>query len=486
MGHIAALISRTNDDVSSTLLKMLETASTDKGDAYGIASVGGVMITGSTRRFKGPGSHIMLGHRLTKIIPNDQHQPLTQYGYSMIFEGRIWYESGPSDISTAAEIIGAEPACGIRRIIKRINGSYTIAAIEGERILCGRDPVGVVPLYIGEKTALAGAASNRKMLWAVGLKAQPLPPGHIAEITRRGVFLEPVRTLHQPYLRKISMGEAVEKLDSLLSEAVEARSRGLFKVALGFSGGIDSSILAYYLDREGVDVDLICVGMEGSTEFGTAELAANFLNLPIRLESFTLKDVEEALNTVLWSIEEPDPMKVGVALPLHWSMRNAAESGGKIFFSGNGSDEIFGGYHRHVQEYAKSGEAVRETLFKDVAASHEINYERDYKVCADSDMELRLPFADHKIIEFGLSLPLDLKLPADPESPRKRVLRALAEKLGFPDEVAYCCKKAVQYSTGVNKALMVLARRSGKSLSGYLSERFRKVKENRLRDRAEC
>jgi asparagine synthase (glutamine-hydrolysing) len=482
MGYIAALLSKTNDDVSPFVLKMLEAASPRRGDAYGIASDRGAMITGSPVHFIAPDSHAMLGYKFNKVMPNDPPQPLSQHGYSMIFDGRFWQKLNPSDITMAVNITGAEPSRGIQDLIDQKNGFYAIASVNRGKIFCGRDPVGVVPLYIGENATLAGVASNRKMLWAVDLVARPFPPGHIAEITRLGVSLKPVRTIRQPQIRKISMGNAVEKLDTLLSEVVGTLSRGLFKVALGFSGGIDSSLLAYYLDREGVDVDLICVGMEGSTEFGAAELAADSLDLPISLESFTLSDVDQALDSVLWSIEEPDPMKVGVALPLYWAARRAAESGSKIFFSGNGCDELFGGYHRHVKEYVERGDAVRETLFRDVVASHEVNYERDYKMCMDSGMELRLPFAHLDIIEFGLSLPLELKLPVDEGSPRKRVLRVLAEKLGFPDEVAYRSKKAVQYSTGVNKVLKTMAKRSGKTFSSYLMERFLKVKRNKLTD----
>ena len=75
---------------------------------------------------------------------------------------------------------------------------------------------------------------------------------------------------------------------------------------------------------------------------------------------------------------------------------------------------------------------------------------------------------------------MELKLPVDEGSPRKRVLRVLAEKLGFPDDVAYRSKRAVQYSTGVNKALKTMAKISGKTLSSYLMERFLNVKRIRL------
>ncbi|MFB0557912.1 MAG: asparagine synthase-related protein [Candidatus Bathyarchaeia archaeon] len=481
MGHLAALLSKIGEDVSSTLLKMLQAASPKRGDAYGLASEEGVMISYSARRLRAHGNP-MLGYKLTKILPNDPPQPIAQHGYAMVFDGRTWYEKSPSDISTVTNFVGSDPSRGIPHLMENVEGSYALAAMVDDRILCGRDPVGAVPVYFVESSKFAGLASNRKMLWTAGLEAQPLPPGHFAELTSEGVSTAPVRTLCQPKVKKITMKEAREELDRVLTRTVRARCRGLSRVALGFSGGIDSSLLAHYLDEVGVIVGLICVGMEDSTDFGAAELSADSLGLPIRLKSFTLEDVEEDLDTVLWSIEEPDPMKVGVALPLHWAARSAAESGNRVFFTGNGSDELFGGYHRYAKEYSRIGEGVGEIMFNDIADSHEVNFARDQKICSDEGLELRLPFADMNVIEFGLSLPLELKLPSDHRSPRKLILRTLARKLGLPKEITSKRKKAVQYSTGVHKALRRLAKRNGRNLTRYLSERFRNVREDRLKE----
>ena len=252
--------------------------------------------------------------------------------------------------------------------------------------------------------------------------------------------------------------------------------------SLGFSGGIDSSLLAHYLDKAGADIDLVCVGMEGSKEFATAERAADSFGLPLKMESFTQEDMEADLDAVLWAIEEPDPMKTAVALPLYWVARIASDSGSRVFFSGNGSDELFGGYRKYVTEYVERGETVRETMYKDVVASYEVNHERDHKICMEHGMELRLPFADLGLVEFGLSLPTELKLSLEPDSLRKLVLRRLAEKLGFPEEVAQKPKRAVQYSTGVNNALRKLARREGKSLPAFLGNRFEELKKKKLGD----
>jgi len=477
MGQIAALLSRDDGDVSQKLVGMLETASPCRGDAFGVATKMGATV--SYRIPKMSRSNLMLGHKLTKIHPEDPAQPLSQHGYSVTTEGRKWSSGEPSDATFVADMFGREPRQGVESLYRE-NASFAFIVLEETRLTCGRDEVGHVPLYFGENDKLIAVASNRKMIWAVGLEANSFDPGYLAEITPQGTSFSVVSGIAQPPEASISVSNAVEELDELLSQAVEARCRGVFRVALGFSGGIDSSLLAYYLDDAGVQVDLVCVGMQGSRGFETAKSAADHLDLPLRLEAFSVEDVEEDLDDVLWSVEEPDPMKVGVGLPMYWAARGASEAGTRVFLSGNGSDELFGGYRKYAREYADTGDAVRATMFRDVISAHEVNYERDYKICSDLGMELRLPFADIEVVRFGLSLPTVLKLSRNPDAPKKLILRALAREIGFTEEMADRPKKAMQYSTGVNKALTKMAKSEGKKLRDFLAERFKRVKKERL------
>ena len=482
MGLLVAAISKTGEDVSPILLRMLSPAISARGDSFGVATDEGTVIKKSLAELEAPGASAMLGYATLKIEPLNPTQPLSQHGYSFVFDGRLWHNEGAPDVLIVADALGRNPEDGVKRMIREMRGSYAIAALDKDSIHCGRDPMGVVPLYYAESSDVAAVATCRKMLWTAGLEANSFPPGHAGKITEAGVSIERIKTLDLAAPVTISMDDAVKFLDRLLTKAVETRCRGLFQVSLGFSGGIDSSLLAHYLDKAGADVNLICVGMESSKEFATAERAADSLDLPLRMESFTQKDVEADLGAVLWTIEEPDPMKTAVALPLYWVARIASDSGSRVFFLGNGSDELFGGYRKYVTEYVERGETVREVMYKDVVASYEVNHERDHKICMEHSMELRLPFADLGLVEFGLSLPTELKLSLEPDSPRKLVLRRLAEKLGFPEEVAQKPKRAVQYSTGVNNALRKLARREGTSLPVFLGNRFEELKKKKLGD----
>ena len=480
MGRFATILGRRDQDVSGSILRMLHAGNPPAPDAEGISIAGDPIIKYRIEPADLPEASIALGYSLNKIQPEDPPQPLTQCGYSFIIEGRLWSETGHPTVITASNRLGKDPRKGLNRIVNEGKGPFAMIAHNNRIILGGRDPVGTIPLYFGENEDISAMASSMKMLWEIGLEAQSLRPGLILVISEGGATLEPVKALTQPPLKEITLNDATSQLDRLMTDAIASRTRGLSKASLGFSGGIDSGILAHYLDKAGIDLDLICVGLEDSREFGTAETAAEALDLPLRLETFTAEDVERDLDGVLWSIEEPDPMKASVAIPLHWAVRSAAEYGSRVFFSGNGSDELFGGYHRHAQEYAEHGEAVVASIFRDVSESYRVNYERDHKVCMDAGLELRLPFSDQALVEWGLSIPPDLKLSGGPGSPRKIVLRSLARRLGLPEEIAGRPKKAIQYSTGVNKALRGFAKRKEKTLHDYLSERFRKPRDENL------
>lgn len=478
MGFVAALLSKTGADVSKSLLQMLIDASPCQGDGYGVSTPDAVSVSPSLNCISLPRSHVMLGHKLVKTKTYDQPQPTTQDGYTLIFEGRIWDTPPTSDLSTITDLVGPSPERGIRNLIKEKNGSFAIVTADSRRILCGKDRIGVIPLYIGEASNIVGASSNRKMLWNLGIKAKHLPPGCVAEMTSRGISTHRIKILQDVPVQKTSMSNALKALDQRLLEAVKFRTQGVYHASLGFSGGIDSVLIAHYLNKCGVDVDLVCVGLEGSKDFVVAESAAESLGLPIKLKTFSIHDVETDLEAVMSSVEEPDPMKVSVAMPIYWAIRARPHKNSRFFYLGNGSDELFGGYSKYVREYAASGKNVKNLMFKDVKSSYKVNFNRDYKVCADNCVELRLPFADQKLIDFSLSLPLKFKISTKGDSLRKLVLRSLLKNIGLPDSITSRPKKAVQYSTGVNKTLRRLAKNERKSLSRFLVDRFELIRKN--------
>jgi asparagine synthase (glutamine-hydrolysing) len=265
-------------------------------------------------------------------------------------------------------------------------------------------------------------------------------------------------------------------LKNLLEQSIRERLRGASKIGIAFSGGLDSSIVAHLVRESGVSAQLISVCLEGQLGALHARDAARALRLPITIRTYDLSDVEDTLARVLWLIEEPDVMKASVAMPLFWSAQVASRLGCDVLFSGQGADELFGGYHRYLTLFnTKDSEVVAERLLHDTLTSYERNFQRDEPLCSYHKIELRLPFADTNVVRYALSLPITMKIQSTNDLLRKRILRHLAKSLGLPAFIADRPKKAVQYETGADKALRDLARTKGLTLHDHIKQVFNTV-----------
>ncbi|MCW4018588.1 MAG: asparagine synthetase B [Candidatus Bathyarchaeota archaeon] len=393
---------------------------------------------------------------------------------AVVFEGRIY----PPPTNALAEVITAKIQFPYREAVttflKDVEGDFSILIAQTGQLLAARDPVGVQPLYFGENKEVVALASNRKALWKLGIdEPKSFPPGHLGTVTKNGFKFEPVQTLVYREPKSIDVEQAAEKLQMLLEDSVRMRVSGQEKVAVAFSGGLDSSVVACLAKRCGVDVELIHVSLEGQPETLEARKAADALKLPMQVHLFTETDLERVISNVVELVEEPDPIKASVGVPFYWNAQKAAEAGYQVLLAGQGADELFGGYQRYVNEYLLDGdEKVRRTMFHDVAVIHESNIERDEKICGAHDVELRLPFASVPIAKFAMSLPTALKFECTVDSLRKLVLRRTAENLGLPKSIVEKPKKAVQYSTGINNALKKLAKKQNLTLAEYINQLF--------------
>ncbi|MCK4400459.1 asparagine synthetase B, partial [Candidatus Bathyarchaeota archaeon] len=346
-----------------------------------------------------------------------------------------------------------EVAEGMRKLVSDVGGAFSAAAIDDTKIFLARDVAGTVPLYHGGNDEVMAAASNMKTLMAIGIEPAPVIPGTLMEISKEGHKTTEVNRIKQPQKSGQHENLCIENLHILLTEVSEDIVRKTRGGAVAFSGGIDSTLTAHYLKEAGGDIDLICVGVGDQREYRHARRAAEALSLDVNIHPFTKDELENNLDEIILSVEDPNPMKIGVAAPLYFAAQQAVEDEHTTIFSGNGSDELFGGYYKYMKQWLTEGENVRDTMYRDVIESWRYNYDRDAKICKDLGARLVLPFADARIIMFGLGVPTKYKLPPDIEEPRKTILRRLAKNLGFPAEVSDRPKKAAQYSTGVHKAL---------------------------------
>jgi len=397
--------------------------------------------------------------------------------YAWVLEGRFFPPPQPSFVHYMRDNLGSQPMKVCSRILQKQAGAYAFVIVFPDKILVGRDPTGTVPLYFGENESTSAVASERKALWKIGItNTKSFVPGNLVTLRDARVISEPAAHLQPPPIKKTDMHHAAKHLRKLLEKATQERVSDVKKVCVAFSGGIDSSVIASLAKSSGVSVHLVCVGLARQHEVEQAKQAAQTLGLPLKTQTYSISDVERVLPKVLWLIEEPSVLKVGVAVPFFWTAQIASELGCRVLLAGQGADELLGGYRRYLTGYARDGaDRVKQAMYHDVAMSYETNLQRDEPVCAYHNVELRLPYVDLRVMRYALSLPLGLKISSVDDTLRKRVLRQVAKDIGIPASIAHKPKKAIQFTTGVDKALERIAKREGLTKHSYIQKVFREV-----------
>jgi len=365
----------------------------------------------------------------------------------------------------------------IREVTREVGG---FAGLVGQRdgFFAFRDVNGLKPLYFGHSPRLTAFASERKALWRVGLKhPQAVAPGSEVSLTRKRMMKSPIVQFSRPRERKITFQQASASLRRLLSTSMRRITRRAGKVCVAFSGGLDSALTAAMAKSAGVEIEAVSVGLAGSSEIATVEKFANQLGLHITIETFPVDSVEKYVRKLLWLIEEPNMMKLTVAIPLHWATMVAARCGYEVMLCGQGSDELYGGYNKYVNTLRLRGrQALSDQLYSSVIESSTVNYERDDQATSPFPVELRTPFADPDLIKFSLTIPSEFKVKDGNDVTRKWVLRDVARNVGVPEDIAWRRKKAIQHGTGVEKAVIKLAKSNGLRPEEYLSKTFQEVR----------
>jgi asparagine synthase (glutamine-hydrolysing) len=420
----------------------------------------------------------LLGCISTKPIASSGYEFLQLDGAALTLEGKIYQ---PIPKTALTQQIAKEPhhcETSLQTILEQADGDYAFWMLKEGSIAAGRDPIGVQPLYYGENSAIAAYATNRTALWRLGIEnPASFPPGTLGFADKYGFKFKPIKTLSYTEPKQVTLNEAAKTLQTLLTESVQRRVRDLKEVAVAFSGGLDSSIIAFLSRKCGVKVNLIHVSLENQEETEEAIESAEALDLPMQVDLYKDSDVKAVLPQVVELIEEADPVKAAIGIPFYWAAQQASQGKYKAMLAGQGADELFGGYQRYVNEHCKNGaEKVRRTMFNDVVDIHESNLERDLKVTGFHDVELRCPFASYTIAEFAMGLPVECKIEAKSDTLRKLVLRKAAQNLGVPTVVADKPKKAVQYSTGISDAVKRIAKKEDKTVGEYIGDLFERIK----------
>ena len=476
-----AVLDKNGEGAVETVLNVLNSFDVGLPSHFGLVTPKKSLFEKNVEIIKKQGlkSSTTAGYVTSKTKSNSDYEHLQLDEVAMLFEGRL-YSSVPK--TAVMEQVAKSPIhceATLQTIIGQADGDYSFLMVKDAWVAAARDPIGVQPLYFGENRDIAAFATNRKVLWKLGIET-PLsfPPGNIAFVNKEGFKFKPVKTLTYTEPKPTTINDAAKTLQSLLEQSIQRRVHGLKEVSVAFSGGLDSSLVAFLANKSGVKVNLFHVSLENQVETEDAIKAAEALNLPLQVDLFKDSDVETVLLKVVELIEEPDPVKASIGVPFYWVAEKAAEAGFKVMLAGQGADELFGGYQRYVKEYCSKGEKVSKTMFSDVLGLYESNLERDLKITGFFDVELRLPFGAFDLAEYALTLPLECKFEPKPDTLRKLVLRRVALNAGVPKSIADKPKKAVQYSTGINDALKRIAKKQQKTVNQYIAELFQESKNS--------
>ena len=438
---------------------------------------------------------LSIGNTLLKIT-GDMPQPLVGKG-ALVLNGEIFNfrklaaEQGiktDSDTEVLFALIetkikeGETPINAIFSVLSRVNGDYALAYVLGKELVLARDPVGIKPLFYSlgkeaEKSKIA-FASEKKAFSSQGNGINSFPPGNIMAFnTQNGRLEEKSLKIEPPEERISEEHEAASRLKASLKKAVEIR---LTKTAgIAFSGGIDSTFLAALAKSIDDSISLYAVGLPNSHDLIQAQRAAEATGMrdSLKIRLLSPEEIEAAIPNVIYSTESTDPMKIAIGLPLYFVAKTAKEDGKRVLLTGQGADELFGGYSRHEGFLEQGHEVLDKEIYLDLKKISTINLERDDMVTMAKSVELRVPFLDKDVIRTGLAISPELKvLKREGLYIRKYILRKAADGL-LPSELLWKEKKAIQYGTGVQKVLDKLAHEAGfsKKKGNHIEKYFKQV-----------
>ncbi|MGC9516105.1 MAG: asparagine synthase (glutamine-hydrolyzing) [Methanomicrobiales archaeon] len=491
--------------ISSKLHKMLLTLKHRGPDGSG-AMVNNNLVYDELNHLKIPEGSFGMGHNLLSIVGGEGLQPLKRDNLVLVCNGEIYnyrelkkelYDDFITDsdceviINLIRKFYKESLVNATIKASKFLDGDYAFAVYDGKDLILMRDPVGVKPLYYGFDSInqIFGFASEQKALWAVGIdETKTLPPEKLL-FNQKLMDLDyglkdrisNFKTLNLAKNNKNSSNNYnIDHLRSILKNnlilAVKKRIRDLDNVGIIFSGGVDSTILAKIVKDLGVEPTLYSVGHQDSVDLKFSKKSASILELPLKYHTIDVEEVKKYLIPVLEAIEDFNVMKLGVGMPAYIASKMAHEDGFKVMLSGQGADELFGGYHRYLEYYAQKGEAAQEDLIHDVLNLYHVNLQRDDAVCMANSVELRVPYLDKDIINMAMNIPMKYKIKNENDNLRKWVLREVAAEIGVPPVIVKRPKKAAQYGSGIHKILIKKVLKE-KDYSNYLEEHFKNILE---------
>jgi asparagine synthase (glutamine-hydrolysing) len=357
----------------------------------------------------------------------------------------------------------------IRRTVAELDGVYAFVVKEEEsgRLALVRDKMGVRQIYYGENDRFIAFASERKALWKIGIRepTKRVLPCYAVIISPEGTLQEfridnlPIQSTKNVYK---TMTSAVSVYEKALLASMKKRTQDFDKVGIIFSGGIDSVIIAWLAKKMVPEVICYTGGICGSNDIIYARQIAKKLDLKLRVNELTQDEVEQMIPEVIDTIEDTNAGQVEVAIPVYAAVKLAHEDGINVMFSGQGADELFGGYPWYARVVEKEGyQKLRDHMTQDLLLLYKETLEREDKITMAHSIEMREPFLDTEVIRCSMGMDLKLNIKGTTDIMGKHIHRKLAQKLGIPKNIAYRIKEAAQHGSGMHDIFDTIARKHG-------------------------
>ena len=343
--------------------------------------------------------------------------------------------------------------------IDEMNGifGFAIYDVEKDEYFIARDHMGIIPLYIGwDVNGTFYVASELKALEGVCTKIELFPPGHYMS-SKDGEFV-------QWYKRDWSDYDAVKENETSIVEIKEALEAAVHRQLMSdvpygvlLSGGLDSSVvsaIAKKYSQKRIESDdkseawypqlhSFAVGLEGSPDLAAAQKVADHIKTIHHEIKFTIQEGLDAIKDVIYNIETYDITTIRSSTPMYLMARVIKSMGIKMVLSGEGADEIFGGY-LYFHKAPNAREFHEETVRK-LDKLHMYDCLRANKSLMAWGIEGRVPFLDKEFIDVAMRInPQDKMI--NGERMEKWVIRKAFEDM-LPESVAWRQKE--QFSDGV-------------------------------------
>jgi asparagine synthase (glutamine-hydrolysing) len=374
----------------------------------------------------------------------------------------------------------------VKRVLLGLDGDYALAASCTDQILIARDSLGTKPLYFAENNELSAFASNKKPLWKIGLdEVRPLRAGMLAVFDCEGVRVKKTLPFRKKAIDIKSMARAVNAYEQALYSAVRKRLaevNRIRKVGVLLSGGVDSCLIARLVRdaASGLGMETIAysVGLPGSPDINFAREFAREFGMKDKMKILNIDVIEEYIPRVIEAIEDSDFVQVETGIGLYAAIDMASQDGIRVIFSGQGPDELWGGYTWYPKVLGRDGrQELCRRMQDDFSRADIETLDRENKIAMAHGVELFFPYLDTEVVNLAISVASKLKVTSEKDHLGKHPHRQLAIKTGIPEKYANREKLAIQHGTGIHGVLDNIARENGFDPSlvkdiGYKSEKI--------------